>query len=401
MRYEDMAISISELNSYIKNKIADDEYLNNVLVKGEISNFKNHYTGHMYFTLKDENSLIKCIMFKSYAQKLNFVPKDGMKVFALGSVSVFERDGVYQIYVKAMQEDGVGVLYKKYEELKHRLEEEGYFDVAHKQKIPKMPETIGVLTSQTGSVIRDIINVSTRRNPNVHIRLLPVPVQGEGAAEKIADGIRIMNENKLADVLILARGGGSLEDLWPFNEEIVAHAIYNSEIPVISAVGHETDFSISDFVADLRAPTPSAAAELAVPDIYEIKQKINTSRNRLRLALIKKVEIMKLRYEKCMSSRVFKDPLRNINDNYLKIDTFIKRLENTIKTKQKEEKTKYVELISKLDTLSPLKTLTRGYSLIEKDGEIIKSVNDVKSEEKIDIRFVDGVKKAKIKCICI
>lgn len=396
MRYEDMAISVTELNSYIKNKIADDEYLNNVLVKGEISNFKNHYTGHMYFTLKDENSLIKCIMFKSYAQKLDFMPKDGMKVFALGGVSVFERDGVYQIYVKAMQEDGVGVLYKKYEELKHRLEEKGYFDVAHKQKIPKMPKTIGVLTSQTGSVIRDIINVSTRRNPNVHIRLLPVPVQGEGAAEKIADGIRIMNENKLADVLILARGGGSLEDLWPFNEEIVAHAVYNSKIPVISAVGHETDFSISDFVADLRAPTPSAAAELAVPDIYEVKQKINTCQNRLRLSLVKKVEIMKLRYEKCMSSRVFKEPLRNINDNYLKIDTYIKRLESCIQAKQKEEKTKYVELVSKLDALSPLKTLTRGYSLVEKDGEIIKSVNDVKSEDKIDIRFVDGVKEAKI-----
>ena len=396
MRYEDMAISVTELNSYIKNKIADDEYLNNVLVKGEISNFKNHYTGHMYFTLKDENSLIKCIMFKSYAQKLDFMPKDGMKVFALGGVSVFERDGVYQIYVKAMQEDGVGVLYKKYEELKQRLEEEGYFDVAHKQKIPKMPKTIGVLTSQTGSVIRDIINVSTRRNPNVHIRLLPVPVQGEGAAEKIADGIRIMNENKLADVLILARGGGSLEDLWPFNEEIVAHAVYNSEIPVISAVGHETDFSISDFVADLRAPTPSAAAELAVPDIYEVKQKINTCQNRLRLSLVKKVEIMKLRYEKCMSSRVFKEPLRNINDNYLKIDTYIKRLESCIQAKQKEEKTKYVELVSKLDALSPLKTLTRGYSLVEKDGEIIKSVNDVKPEDKIGIRFVDGVKEAKI-----
>ena len=396
MRYEDMAISVTELNSYIKNKIADDEYLNNVLVKGEISNFKNHYTGHMYFTLKDENSLIKCIMFKSYAQKLEFMPKDGMKVFALGGVSVFERDGVYQIYVKAMQEDGVGVLYKKYEELKQRLEEEGYFDVAHKQKIPKMPKIIGVLTSQTGSVIRDIINVSTRRNPNVHIRLLPVPVQGEGAAEKIADGIRIMNENKLADVLILARGGGSLEDLWPFNEEIVAHAVYNSKIPVISAVGHETDFSISDFVADLRAPTPSAAAELAVPDIYEVKQKINTYQNRLRLSLVKKVEIMKLRYEKCMSSRVFKEPLRNINDNYLKIDTYIKRLESCIQDKQKEQKTKYVELVSKLDALSPLKTLTRGYSLVEKDGEIIKSVNDVKSEDKIDIRFVDGVKEAKI-----
>ena len=396
MKYEDMAISVTELNSYIKNKIADDEYLNNVLIKGEISNFKNHYTGHMYFTLKDENSLIKCVMFKTYAQKLGFMPKDGMKVFVLGGVSVFERDGVYQIYVKVMQEDGVGILYKKYEELKQRLEEEGYFDEEHKKRIPQMPKIIGVLTSQTGSVIRDIINVSTRRNPNVNIRLFPVPVQGEGAAEKIAEGIKFMNENKLADVLILARGGGSLEDLWPFNEEIVAHAIYNSEIPIISAVGHETDFSISDFVADLRAPTPSAAAELAVPDIYEVKQKINTYQNRLRLTLIKKVEIMKLRYEKCMSSRVFKEPLRNINDNYLKIDAYIKRLENSIKTKQKEEKTKYIELISKLDTLSPLKTLTRGYSLVEENDKIIKSTKDVKTGDKINIRFVDGTKQAEI-----
>ena len=396
MKYENMAISVSELNSYIKNKIADDEYLNNVLVKGEISNFKNHYTGHMYFTLKDENSLIKCIMFKSYAQKLDFMPKDGMKVFALGGVSVFERDGVYQIYVKAMQEDGVGILYKKYEELKQRLEQQGYFDDSHKKKIPIMPKTIGVLTSQTGSVIRDIINVSTRRNPNVNIRLFPVPVQGEGAAEKIADGIKFMNEQKQADVLILARGGGSLEDLWPFNEEIVARAIYDSEIPIISAVGHETDFSISDFVADLRAPTPSAAAELAVPDIYEVKQKINTYQNRLRLSLIKKVEIMKLRYEKCMSSRVFKEPLRNINDNYLKIDTYIKRLENTIKTKQKEEKTKYIELVSKLDTLSPLKTLTRGYSLVEQNNKIIKKSKDLNTGDKIDIRFTDGTKQAEI-----
>ena len=396
MNYESMAISVSKLNSYIKDKIADDEYLNNVLVKGEISNFKNHYTGHMYFTLKDENSLIKCIMFKSYAQKLNFMPKDGMKVFVLGGVSVFERDGVYQIYVKAMQEDGIGVLYKKYEELKQRLEQEGYFDEKHKQKIPLMPKTIGVLTSKTGSVIRDIINVSTRRNPNVNIRLFPVPVQGEGAAEKIANGIRFMNDKKLADVLILARGGGSLEDLWPFNEEIVAHAIYNSEIPIISAVGHETDFSISDFVADLRAPTPSAAAELAVPDIYEIKQKINTYQNRLRLTLIKKVEIMKLRYQKCMSSRVFKEPLRNINDNYLKIDSYIKRLENVIKTKQKEEKTKYIELISKLDALSPLKTLTRGYSIVEQNDRIIKSAKDLNAGDKINIRLIDGKLNAKI-----
>ena len=396
MNYESMAISVSQLNSYIKDKIADDEYLNNVLVKGEISNFKNHYTGHMYFTLKDENSLIKCIMFKSYAQRLDFMPKDGMKVFVVGGVSVFERDGVYQIYVKAMQEDGVGVLYKKYEELKQRLEQEGYFDGSHKQKIPLMPKTIGVLTSQTGSVIRDIINVSTRRNPNVNIRLFPVPVQGEGAAEKIADGIRFMNDNKLADVLILARGGGSLEDLWPFNEEIVAHAIYNSEIPIISAVGHETDFSISDFVADLRAPTPSAAAELAVPDVYELKQKINTYQNRLRLSLIKKVEIMKLRYEKCMSSRVFKEPLRNINDNYLKIDSYVKRLENIISVKQKEERTKYVELVAKLDALSPLKTLTRGFSITEKNNKIVKSAKDLKTGDKIAVRFVDGERQASV-----
>ena len=396
MRYEEMAVTVSQLNSYIKDKIADDEYLNNILLKGEISNFKNHYTGHLYFTLKDENSLIKCIMFKSYAQKLEFIPKDGMKVFVLGGISVFERDGVYQIYVKAMQEDGVGALYKKYEELKNRLKSQGYFDESHKQKIPLMPKTIGVLTSQTGSVIRDIINVSTRRNPNVNIRLLPVPVQGEGAAEKIAQGITLMNEKKLADVLILARGGGSLEDLWPFNEEIVAHSIYNSEIPIVSAVGHETDFSISDFVADLRAPTPSAAAELTVPDIYELKQKNNIYQNRLRLALVKKVEIMKLRFEKAMSSRIFKEPLRNINDQYLKIDNNIKRLENAIKSKQKEEKTKYIELISKLDALSPLKTLTRGYSFTEKENKIVRSIKELNTGDKITIRLVDGQKNAQI-----
>ena len=244
MKYADLAISVTELNKYIKNKIDEDEYLNNILVKGEISNFKNHYTGHLYFTLKDENCLVKCVMFKSYAQKINFIPKDGMKVMVFGAISVFERDGVYQIYVKAMEEDGLGDLYTKYQELKNKLEKQGMFNDSHKKTIPKMPKVIGVLTSKTGSVIRDIINVSTRRNPNVHIRLFPVPVQGEGAAEKIAKGIELMNKQKLADVLIIGRGGGSLEDLWPFNEEIVAHAIYNSNIPIISAVGHETDFTI-------------------------------------------------------------------------------------------------------------------------------------------------------------
>ena len=396
MNYENMAVSVTELNRYIKEKIAGDEALSNIIVKGEISNFKNHYTGHMYFTLKDENSLIKCIMFKTYAQKLNFMPKDGMKVFVLGGVSVFERDGIYQIYVKAMQEDGIGALYRKYEELKKDLETKGLFEQEHKQRIPKMPKIIGVLTSQTGSVIRDIINVSTRRNPNVYIRLLPVPVQGEDAAPKIVKGIKKMNEENLADVLILARGGGSLEDLWPFNEEEVAYAIYESKIPIISAVGHETDFTIADFVADLRAPTPSAAAELAVPDIYEITQKIASFQNRLRLSLNKKLEIMKLRYEKCMSSAVFKDPTRMISDYYLKVDSQIKRLEKVIENKKQTEKEKYVKLVSKLDALSPLKTLTRGYSIIESDDKIVKSVNDLSKGQKVEIRLVDGKKEAQV-----
>lgn len=397
MKYADMAITVSDLNKYIKEKIAEDEYLNNILIKGEISNFKNHYTGHMYFTLKDEKSLIKCIMFKSYATKLTFMPKDGMKVMILGSVSVFERDGVYQIYARAMEEDGLGDLYTKYQELKKRLEQQGLFEEEHKMKIPMMPRVIGVLTSQTGSVIRDIINVSTRRNPNVYIRLLPVPVQGEGAAEKISNGIEYMNKNKLADVLILARGGGSLEDLWPFNEEIVAHSIYNSEIPIISAVGHETDFTIADFVADLRAPTPSAAAELAVPDIYEVKRKIETYQDRLRNSLIKKLELMNLRYEKCMSSSVFKEPLRKINDNYIKLDNCIKQIENSIKVKHEKEKTKYIELIAKLDALSPLKTLYRGYSITEKNNKVIKSKEELKTNDLIEIRFIDGKKEAIVK----
>ena len=396
MNYENLAISVSELNKYIKEKISADEALSNIIVKGEISNFKNHYTGHMYFTLKDENSLIKCIMFKTYAQRLNFMPKDGMKVFVLGGVSVFERDGIYQIYVKAMQEDGIGALYREYEELKKKLEQEGLFSEAHKKKIPVMPKVIGVLSSQTGAVIKDIINVSTRRNPNVYIRLLPVPVQGEGAAQKIAEGIKFMNDNQMADVLILARGGGSLEDLWPFNEEIVAHAIYNSEIPIISAVGHETDFTIADFVADLRAPTPSAAAELAVPDIYEVKQKINQAQNKLKILLSKKLEIIKLRYEKCMNSAVFREPLRIIRDKQLTLDSYIKQLEKHIQEKKQQEKTKYVELVSKLDALSPLKTLTRGYSIIERNDKIIKSVKDLNTGDNIKLKLVDGEKQAEI-----
>ena len=395
MEYQ--AITVTDLNKYIKEKIAGDENLANVLVKGEISNFKLHYTGHMYFTLKDENSLIKCIMFKTYTPHLKFTPKDGMKVMAFGTVSVFERDGVYQLYCKAMQEDGMGSLYTAYEELKAKLEKEGYFDSSHKKKIPFMPKSIGVLTSNTGAVIRDIINVSTRRNPNVYLKLLPVPVQGEGAAEKIAAGIELMNEKKLADVIILARGGGSLEDLWPFNEEIVAKAIYNSELPVISAVGHETDFTIADFVADLRAPTPSAAAELAVPNIADVELKLNTYQNRFRQALRKKTELMRLRYEKCMNSRVFKDPLQKVNENYMLIDRFVKNMQNSIVTKYKDKKLEAIKLYSKLDALSPLKTLARGYSITEKEGKIVHKVSELKQGDKLTLRFEDGKVDAEVR----
>lgn len=394
MKYE--AISVSELNQYIKEKIANDEMLNNVLIKGEISNFKNHYTGHLYFTLKDDHSLIKCIMFKTYTSNLKFKPRDGMKVMVFGTVSVFERDGVYQIYCKAMQEDGMGSLYTAYEELKQKLEKEGLFDIQYKKKIPYMPKVVGVLTSQTGSVIRDIINVSTRRNPNVYIRLLPVPVQGEGAGIKIAEAIQTMNEQNLADVIILARGGGSLEDLWPFNEEVVARAIFASKLPVISAVGHETDFTIADFVADLRAPTPSSAAELAVADVVELEHKLTNYQNRFKISLKKKVEFMRLKYEKCISTRAFKEPLQKINEHYVQIDMLLKTIEHSISTQLNEGKNRAAQAIAKLDALSPLKTLTRGYCIAQMDNKAIKSAEAVKAGDEIQLKFVDGNRNAKI-----
>ncbi len=390
-------ITVTDLNKYIKGRIDNDEMLNNVLVKGEISNFKNHYTGHMYFTLKDENSLIKCVMFKTYTTHLSFMPKDGMKVIVLGGVSVFERDGVYQIYAKAMKEDGLGNLYVAYEELKNKLSNEGLFDEKYKKSIPFMPKTIGVLTSNTGAVIRDIINVSTRRNPNVNIRLYPVPVQGSGAGEKIAEGIEFMNKNKLADVLIIGRGGGSIEDLWPFNEEVVARAIFNSKIPIISAVGHETDFTIADFVADLRAPTPSAAAELAVANIDDVRETLRAYNNRYKVSLKKKIELMKMSYEKCMTRQAFKNPTQKINEQYMLIDMKVKSLQNSILLKIKEDKTKFVKEVAKLDALSPLKTLTRGYSIISKqDGRIAKEVKDLSQGEKVSIRLSDGKVDAQV-----
>ena len=384
-------ITVSDLNRYVKQKIDNDEFL-----RGEISNCKLHYTGHIYFTLKDENSLIKCVMFKSYTPHLTFIPKDGMKVMVFGSVSVFERDGVYQIYVKAMKEDGIGTLYEQFEKLKAKLAAEGLFDESHKKAIPQFPNKIGVLTASTGAVIRDIINVSTRRNPNVHIVLLPVPVQGPTAAEAIVKGIKKMNDEKMADVIILGRGGGSLEDLWPFNEEIVARAIYDSEIPIISAVGHETDFSISDFVADLRAPTPSAAAELAVPNVEDVRYTISEIQNKYKILLKKKIELKKMQYEKCIESKGFKEPLNKINESRMIIDNHVKILGNLIKIKMINFETKLTNQMTKIDGLSPLKIMSRGYLISEKDGKIVKSVKELEKNSVIKLNYSDGIANATI-----
>lgn len=384
-------MTVSSLNNYIKGLIDEDEMLNNVYIKGELSNFKKHYSGHLYFTLKDENSLIKCVMFKSYTNYLRFEPKDGMSVVILGSVSVFERDGVYQIYAKGMEPDGMGALYTAYEQLKAKLEEEGLFDQKYKKAIPALPKAIGVVTSKTGAVIRDIINVTTRRFPNVNIKLYPAAVQGAGAAETIVKGIEFFNYKKNVDTIIIGRGGGSLEDLWPFNEEITARAIFNSELPIISAVGHETDFTISDFVADLRAPTPSAAGELAVPDFLEVKWKMENINKRLTNSLKQKVDKMKERYSVVACSRVLKNPYDLIDQKILNCDRVVKNLENVFSLKVKDEHIKLVGIASRLDGLSPLKTMIRGYSIVEdKEGHVIKSVKSLKQDARIFVRMNDG-----------
>lgn len=390
-------MTVTALNKYIKDKFTCDEALQNVLVKGELSNFKNHYTGHMYFTLKDENSLIKGIMFKTYTGNLKFVPKDGMSVVIFGTVSVFERDGAYQIYCKDMMLDGMGALYASYEELKNKLEHEGLFDVKHKKKIPLYSNNIGVITSKTGSVIKDIINVSTRRNPNVHLKIIPSAVQGAGAGDKIADAIKKFNQLNNVDVIIIARGGGSLEDLWPFNEEVVARQIFESKIPIISAVGHETDFTISDFVSDLRAPTPSAAAEIAVLDINEAKWKLQNYRNSLKISLNRKLENIRNRYDKCIKSNVFTNPVSLLQNSYQILDNDVKKLEHLMTNKYNVEKNRYIKLVSTLDSISPLKTLERGYTMVQdENNNIVRSSDKIKKDDKIKIIFKDGSRNAQI-----
>jgi len=385
-------LSVSEINRYIKELVSRDLILSSLWVKGEISNYKYHYSGHMYFTVKDESSVIKCVMFRTQNVGLKFVPENGMKVIIKGNVSVFERDGQYQLYAEEMQPDGVGALHLAFEQLKKRLNEEGLFDAKYKKQLPYLPGAIGVVTSSTGAVIRDIINVTSRRFQNVEIKIFPVAVQGESAARQIAGAIKKLNEAKCVDVIIVARGGGSLEELWAFNEEIVARSIFDSDIPVISAVGHETDYTIADFVADMRAPTPSAAAEIVIPRKDVIEDRILSLKIRLKSSVHKVLSLRRAKLDRLQSSTAFNQPYDRIYQDRMKLDVINKYMYKALLANKERVKSKMQFLVGKLDVLSPLTILSRGYSIVKlkADGAFIKSINDVKMRDALDINVKDG-----------
>lgn len=390
--------SVSEVNKYVKMLFESDNLLNSISVRGEITNFKAHYTGHYYFTLKDESSTIKCVMFKGYAQYIKFKPADGMKVVINGQVSCFERDGVYQIYCKSMSPEGLGDLYLAYEQLKEKLSKEGLFDDIHKKQLPFLPQRVGVITSRTGAVIRDIINVSTRRYPNVNLLVYPAAVQGVNVATTVIDGIRTFNKLNNVDVIIIARGGGSFEDLFGFNDESLAREIFASKIPIVSAVGHETDFTICDFVSDLRAPTPSAAAELVYPEYSELVNRIQVGKNRTIIGIKHYIERKRQYVERLKAAKLEKVPLDKINRYRMTIDSIMSKSESNLRYKIEKYRTRCIKGITKIDTLSPLKTITRGYSVTESiDGKVIRKTSDVKSSDEIKITLSDGKISAIVK----
>lgn len=395
---EEKVFNVSQVNKYVKMLIDSDAFLNNINITGEITNFKTHYTGHFYFTLKDENSSIKCVMFKSAAQLVNFKPEDGMKVVISGQINVFERDGVYQIYCKTMKQAGLGELYIAYEKLKKKLQDEGLFDEIYKKKIPFLPDRVGVITSKTGAVIKDIINVSTRRYNDVDLLIYPAAVQGVNVAKTVISGIKTFNKLNNVDVIIIARGGGSFEDLFGFNDENLAREIFNSKIPIVSAVGHETDFTICDFVSDLRAPTPSAAAELVYPKKSDIVTKISTDRNRNILAMNGYINRKKEYLKRIKASKLEKIPFDIINKYRMQIDKDIMISKNAIDLKIEKYRSVCIKNIAKLDALSPLKTLTRGYSVVENvDGKIVKKVSDVNKNDDLCVILQDGKIQVKVK----
>ena len=394
---ERKALSVTEVNLYVKDVIARDDLLCNISVKGEISNFKAHSSGHMYMSLKDESGVIRAVMFRSSAAKLTFKPENGTKVIAHGRIGVYERDGQYQLYIDGMEPEGQGDLYVAFEKLKLKLSKEGLFDQSHKKPLPKYPKKVGVVTAPTGAAIRDIINVLTRRFTYSDIVLYPVLVQGENSAESIVSAIEYFNKEKTADVLIVGRGGGSIEDLWSFNEEIVARAIYNSEIPIVSAVGHEIDFTISDFVADLRAPTPSAAAELVVPSQIELNEKFNNVYKMIYRQAMRVIEKRRLQVDRLSERPILKNPIRVIDDERQYLDSISHMLETNFKAKISEKRQSLVEKAAKLDSLSPLGTLARGYA-VPKDnsGKVISSIKQVSVGDTVFVRVSDGEFKAEV-----
>ncbi len=388
--------SVSQLNSYVKGVLDNDENLAHVFVTGEISNYKAHYSGHLYLTVKDETASIKAVMFAGNANKLRFTPENGMKILAFGTVSLFPRDGSYQLYISDMQPDGVGALNIAFEQLKKKLEAEGLFKREFKKDLPKFPKKVGVVTSATGAAVQDIFNVLKRRFPVAEVVLRPCQVQGEGAAEDIARAIYEFNSLKGADVLIVGRGGGSIEDLWAFNEEIVARAVFASEIPIISAVGHETDYTICDFVADLRAPTPSAAAECAVPDVYELKSSLITLHHQIFSLAKNRIALEKERLAAIEKSGVLREPLARINDNRKELVYISEKLFGLVNNNIDKNKLKVSALAGKLDALSPLKVISRGYSLVEKNEKLVTSTKLLQVGDKVSIKLSDGTFKANI-----
>lgn len=386
-------ISVAQLNRYVATLLERDGNLNPVLVRGEISGFKSYASGHLYFTLKDDEAAVSCVMFKGYAGRLQFRPADGLKVIVTAKASIYDRDGRFQLYVQSMSADGVGDLYLAFEQLKSKLETEGLFDLEHKKQLPLLPRLIGVVTSPSGAVIRDILQVLTRRFPNFRLQLIPVAVQGEGAAAAIAAAIDQFNELGQADVLIVGRGGGTLEDLWAFNEEIVARAVYRSKIPVISAVGHETDFTICDFVADVRASTPSVAAELAVPVKSEQENLILQAQIRLRQALSRRLERQRLRLDHLLVNRILRRPLEITDRRRLDVDRLVQRLVTVTQTNVRQAERRFSILAGKLDALSPLKVLARGYGVVTRaaDNSVLLSTALVKPGENIEVWLRDGI----------
>ena len=384
-------LSITQLNEYIRSRLDADPLLSQVAVRGEVSNYKMYPSGHHYFTLKDEGGALKCVMFKGNAIRLRFRPENGMKVIAMGKVSVYPRDGAYQLYCTAMAMDGVGDLYAAFEQLKKKLAAEGLFDPAHKKPLPQYPAVIGIITSSAGAAVHDMIRILRKRYPLTKVRLLPVRVQGIEAPGEIAAAIGYANRHKLADLLIVGRGGGSMEDLWAFNDEQVAYAIYHSEIPVISAVGHEPDVTISDYVADLRAATPSNAAELAVPDQDALRQNLDSMASAMAVALNRQIKAARQHLNVLSQSSALKSPTGYLDQQRKNLQVLNDKLcygENQMLQRKRQ---RYIAAVSKLDAMSPLKVLTRGYSMAQKeDGKVVRSIHQVEQGERITVSMEDG-----------